>query len=269
VHKKDLPPLPLPDTTFPHAMFTTNLMLAALAIVNGVRSDVISKGSGQWIMGIQEFPVSYTSTNNVHRKLMASLYFPVLEGDCADVSTEQAYMTASAARVSNQQFFAGDAQYLNVFTEPTFKVCKRTKDSARYLDPQTWTPVILEPQVGTSRHLYGAMAQELASHNYAVITIDHPYDSAITEFVGEEGSSAETILGNIALDPFAKISSWNKTIDNIVNARVLDIKAIMDRLTQPTFVQKIFTGWQVKSEFDTKRAGIIGHGKIYPTYILH
>lgn len=42
--------------------------------------------------------------------------------------------------------------------------------------------VLFSPGFGQSRLLYGIMARSLASHGYAVVTVDHPYDASVVEF---------------------------------------------------------------------------------------
>lgn len=41
---------------------------------------------------------------------------------------------------------------------------------------------IFSPGLHGSRLIYGAMARDLASHGYVVITVDHPYDTGVVEF---------------------------------------------------------------------------------------
>lgn len=42
--------------------------------------------------------------------------------------------------------------------------------------------IILSPSLGASRRVYTAFAEDLASHGFIVISIDHPYDADIVEF---------------------------------------------------------------------------------------
>ncbi|EEY16237.1 PAF acetylhydrolase family protein [Verticillium alfalfae VaMs.102] len=53
--------------------------------------------------------------------------------------------------------------------------------------------VIFSPGWGNPRLLYGAMARELASHGFAVVTIDHPYDANYVEFPDGEVYPAANI----------------------------------------------------------------------------
>ena len=46
---------------------------------------------------------------------------------------------------------------------------------------ETYPVVILSPGNATNVEFYGALAEELASHGYVVIGLDHPYQSAAVE----------------------------------------------------------------------------------------
>lgn len=45
-----------------------------------------------------------------------------------------------------------------------------------------WPVVLFSPGFGVERGLYTSLTEDLASHGYVVVAIDHPYDAAIVEF---------------------------------------------------------------------------------------
>ncbi|PYI10674.1 PAF acetylhydrolase family protein [Aspergillus sclerotiicarbonarius CBS 121057] len=60
-------------------------------------------------------------------------------------------------------------------------------------------PVLLfSPALGVSRLMYTSLLQNIASHGFAVISVDHPYDANIVEF--PDGRTVIGILGNITTD---------------------------------------------------------------------
>jgi hypothetical protein len=126
--------------------------------------------------------------------------------------------------------------------------------------------VILEPAVGTSRLLYGAIAQEIASHGSNVFLLDHPGDANIVEFAAPPGSGAvdETILQSqtINLNPFSAVDVWNKTGTNAIKTREADINFLLSSLSNNmTLATALLPGFKVGSAFNpSKGVGITGHG---------
>lgn len=56
--------------------------------------------------------------------------------------------------------------------------------------------ILFSPSLGASRKVYTTLVEDLASHGYIVISIDHPYDADIVEF-----SDGSTILSAVPGDP--------------------------------------------------------------------
>ena len=83
---------------------------------------------------------------------------------------------------------------------------------------------MFSPGAGTSRLYYGALAQSLASSGYAV-TIDHPYDADVVEFL--DG----TLVFN------ANITSDILSLGKTVSTRVSDASFALTQLGQPSVVK--------------------------------
>jgi len=45
-----------------------------------------------------------------------------------------------------------------------------------------WPVVLFSPGFGVERELYAGLVEDLASHGYVVVAIDHPHDASIVEF---------------------------------------------------------------------------------------
>src|SRR6476646_138342 len=45
-----------------------------------------------------------------------------------------------------------------------------------------WPVVLFSPGFGAERELYAGLIEDLASHGYIVVAIDHPHDAGIVEF---------------------------------------------------------------------------------------
>ena len=55
-------------------------------------------------------------------------------------------------------------------------------DAAPLQRPGGWPVVLFSPGFGVERGLYAGLTEDLASHGYVVVAIDHPHDAAIVEF---------------------------------------------------------------------------------------
>lgn len=191
---------------------------------------------------------------------MITLFYPILKDHCTRTCSVT-YMPAATAFWANNLFFASSSA--GIFEKVNYNACCA---SAVALDPGKETLVIIEPAAGTSRLLYGAIAQEIASNGFAVLLIDHPDDAGIMEWTYENGLSNLTLKGSPKLpDPFQQLKSWDAGIDAAITARSSDIQNIRTRLTDSSFLTSLLPSpfFPLLSAFRPgilSPAGIIGHG---------
>ena len=57
-----------------------------------------------------------------------------------------------------------------------------TADAAPLTRRGGWPVVLFSPGFGVERELYAGLVEDLASHGYVVVAIDHPHDASIVEF---------------------------------------------------------------------------------------
>ncbi|KAG7144538.1 1-alkyl-2-acetylglycerophosphocholine esterase like protein [Verticillium longisporum] len=95
--------------------------------------------------------------------------------------------------------------------------------------------VIFSPGWGNPRLLYGAMARELASHGFAVVTVDHPYDATYVEFPDGEvrAQDASFLLTHLLDTPTPGI---NTSAPLIMGHSLGGATAASAMLTDPRFV---------------------------------
>jgi dienelactone hydrolase len=103
---------------------------------------------------------------------------------------------------------------------------------------------ILSPGNATNVEFYGALAEELASHGYVVIGVDHPYQSAAVDI----GDKVATYAGDPPLEQ----------ADEVTRARLAergaDIGFVLDRLTADG------AGFAfLRQELDLERVAVIRH----------
>ena len=154
----------------------------------------------------------YAPADSPHpRRVMISTFMPVDETK-APCRRQQAvpYMTPLVAGAYDE---LGTALGLSNGTFSSFEmnVCIPKASSCRS-GRASYPLVLFSPGSGNPRLLYGAMAREVASYGYAVVTIDHPYDASFVEFpdgtvfqavdIDEEDTTAlELLLKVISLRP--------------------------------------------------------------------
>ncbi|KAF2864902.1 hypothetical protein BDV95DRAFT_531943, partial [Massariosphaeria phaeospora] len=195
---------------------------------------------------IAQFPVFDYSTQGPDdpqhgpRKLTVSLFYPIEDTNCT-AECVVPYMWDHAAKVSNAQFF-GDKD-AGVFEQFAFNTCcgsNATNDAAKL------PLVVLEPEVATSRHLYSAIAKNLAENGVAVVTIDHPSDA-----------------NALALDPFTAPQPSTDTAQRAIETRIQDINLVLGQLAQQPVLDAAFPYLSFRTAFNTTSPGalaILGHG---------
>ncbi|KAF2715766.1 hypothetical protein K504DRAFT_457904 [Pleomassaria siparia CBS 279.74] len=185
----------------------------------------------------------------LNRKMQISLFYPILGSWCS-VTCGFPYMPAVASSFTSKQFLGANNTYFDSFE---FTACCAAPDHKH--DPGKVPLLILDPAVGTSRHVYGILAQRIASGGTAVVTIDHPHDTSVIQF-----ENGDTVQGSVQLNPFVAINPWNATVDNALTARTADIKYVLSQLAVVDVVKKLLPSLNVQHAFKTDSFGIAGHG---------
>lgn len=172
-----------------------------------------------------------------HRAVMTSIYLPVrCRGDLETI----AYLPPKTAEVESEVFAAyglpnGTLQSLNL------QVCPGPLRSQ--LQEAEKRPVVLfSPAQNTPRHLYGLIAQAVASHGYIVVSIDHPYDADVVEF--PDGS---TVLA---------IDMTDEQILVDVDTRAADVSFVLNQLSCPGSVKDLLPG---SKGLKTNKVAMFGH----------
>lgn len=199
----------------------TALLLTALTQSNG--DLLIPKGRGPFGVSIQNFELIDNARpdpwNTSHsRKLMVSQFDPVSAHQCEPVLIP--YMTPVTAHVESTIHTGYPPDLWSRFQLQLCQVEKSCggKSWHDWSEQKQKPPVIVfEPGGGTSRLFYSLLPQELASQGFTVITIDHPYEADIVDFLD----------GDVILrDPGIKYPTGPNDTDAFpLFARMLDIRA--------------------------------------------
>lgn len=112
-----------------------------------------------------------------------------------------------------------------------------------------YTVVLFSPALATSRLMYTNMLQEIASHGFAVVSVDHPYDADIVEY--PDGRITYGVLSNITTE---------KEFVSAQNVRVKDMSFLLDQMQNKTGITKLFSLSEGNSHrLSLDRVTILGH----------
>ena len=104
------------------------------------------------------------------RSLVIQLWYPAAAG-----TRPASYMPPAVAR-----FLATSAGVKPALLESV--KLDATADAAPLTRRGGWPVVLFSPGFGVERELYAGLVEDLASHGYVVVAIDHPHDAGIVEF---------------------------------------------------------------------------------------
>jgi hypothetical protein len=195
-------------------------------------------------------PDPYNSSEK-SRRLVTSVFTPVLKSDCSNICDAQ-YMPPATAAVEDKGIGA---------TEPLFERFKLSGICCNASTPRygqtstedTYTPplIIWFPGFSLSRLLYSATAQYIASYGYEVITVDQPGDAGITEF--PDGEIVSGVYGG-------NITAEERVV--ALNIETEDVLFVIDSYSKGTNGASRIYGTE-------KKVGIIAHGAVAAQAMLN
>ncbi|GAB4018918.1 carboxylic ester hydrolase [Spirosoma migulaei] len=113
--------------------------------------------------------------------------------------------------------------------------------------PRKWPVVLFLPGYGAARAFYTSLVVGLASHGYVVLSMDHPYEAAITQLAN--GKLATTIE-NFQPDAPDRLGFMKNRLD----IRVADVQFVLNQLENKKSSATTFF-----PSLDLNRIGIAGH----------
>lgn len=111
----------------------------------------------------------------------------------------------------------------------------------------TWPVVIFSPGYGAPRAFYTGLAGDLASRGYVVLTLDHPYEAAVTQLADGRVVGPAQYYGRGDVQRIAYM-------ERQIPVRVADLRFVLDQLSRPGAM-----GPQLAGRLDANRAAAIGH----------
>ena len=159
------------------------------------------------------------------RSLVIQLWYPAKPG-----APTASYMPPAVARL-----LASSAGLKPALLE-TVKL-SATADAAPLTRRGGWPVVLFSPGFGVERELYAGLVEDLASHGYVVVAIDHPHDASIVEFP----------------DGHVVVPSSQMDIAAALSVRVADTRFVLTELARLN-TSGVFAG-----RLDLGHIGMFGH----------
>lgn len=198
--------------------------------------------TGEYGVGTCQWPLVDTSRTEVilknsptkYRELMLQLWYPIAK-ETVGIPTE--YMDRISAT-----FIANEITDLN----PDFRLLIKTNSipEAPFANNESNYPVLIfSPGYKATYLLYQSFFEDLASHGYIVVAINHPYISGITVFPD-----------NHYYPPYTP-KNEDKFIEDNFQTVITDIKFVIDQLKLINLDKK----HDFYGKFDLTRIGCFGH----------
>jgi predicted dienelactone hydrolase len=155
----------------------------------------------------------------VRRSLMVTLWYPAQPGRPSPVP----YLDAGAARVVDGEMDVAAGTFESVRSQ--------ARDAAPVAVPgrRGYPVVIYSPGFGSWRNAATAVTEDLVSHGFVVVAVDHPYDGAAVEF--PDGTIVKTkpiaAPGNGDVITY---DAWYAMVEPLLRVRVADVRFVLDEL---------------------------------------
>ncbi|MEV6561022.1 hypothetical protein AB0M22_35240 [Nocardia sp. NPDC051756] len=114
-------------------------------------------------------------------------------------------------------------------------------------DRSRWPVVLFSPGYGAPRAFYTGLIADLASRGFIVLTVDHPYEVAVTELA--DGTIATTREHFLDDDP-----DQSRYMSGQLDVRTADLRFVVDQLQRPDIM-----GPRLSGRLDTEHVAAIGH----------
>ncbi|KAF2109651.1 Alpha/Beta hydrolase protein [Lophiotrema nucula] len=214
--------------------------LTSLFFLHGSTGLLIPEPTGRYAVAlsttklVDESRVDPFDTKHGYRNVMTSLFYPIDRNKCEQMCAVP-YMPPVTA-VYAGAFFAqfGAPSDNETFGAIQLQVCCKPSTAAAK-NATNFPLVLFSPGLGSSRLLYNALAQNLASAGYAVVTFDSAFDATI---------------------PY-NTSYASEQLVALVETRNADARFVLAQYGSEQLITTLIPG--ATSGFNTTRVAIYGH----------
>ncbi|KAL7944913.1 Alpha/Beta hydrolase protein [Trichoderma barbatum] len=231
--------------------------IASICLLLSVTRAVLVPGpTGPYAVAVKELPLADTSREDPldptgkskNRRLLVSLYLPVDKSRRACPTVTVPYMNPPVAASYGQQ--AAQVGLPDTFYDifqMEFCDLKKLSPCGQASNKNKKYPLILfDPGFEESRLIYGVMARSLASHGYAVVTIDHPFEAPAVQF--PDG----TVIEGVDMDPSDPL-----VLPTVLKVRTDDITFIINQFENQKIMKPLLADFP--GTIDHSQLAIWGH----------
>ena len=189
----------------------------AIVLPRGTGPYLTSLSNEEWVDTARLDPF-----NSSHvRRIMVSRFDPVLPSLCRFETVP--YLTPVTAATEDEILAEYDYPR-GLWKRFVHESCKKTNVRGRRQEnrEKKWPLALFSPGLNTTRLFSSHFAQEIASHGFTVITMDHPYDTDVVEF-----PNGDVIFGGRVQKPE---NGSTASVDNALEVRAKDASFVLDHL---------------------------------------
>jgi predicted dienelactone hydrolase len=201
-------------------------------------------GRAEYHLVDESRPEIFSAMPDDKRELMITIYYPASPPAEANPAP---YTTGLIRAAFGTPDFFQDSVRAHAFVDVPLAA-----EDARY-------PVIVfSPGMGFLPIKYAPTLEDLASHGYVVVSLSHPYSTAVTVFPDGRVVTSTAEAGSRALSAAtAKATSdaeFDPVVDRIGSVWVADVRFVLDQLEQFNVNDALFA-----NRLDLTHVGVFGH----------
>ena len=147
---------------------------------------------------------------------MVSRFDPILPSYCKLIKVP--YVPKTVARVEDE--ILGEYDYpTGLWEKVKIEICETKRERYR---KKEFPIAIFSAGLNTTRLFSLSLTQEIASHGFTVVLVDHPYDTDVVEF-----PNGDIIYGNRVLKP---VNGNTTSVEFALEVRALDVSFVLNTL---------------------------------------
>ncbi|KAF1953087.1 hypothetical protein CC80DRAFT_494952 [Byssothecium circinans] len=204
------------------------LALVALCLAQNTRL-ILPQGRGHFHTALTNEEWVDTSRldpfNSSHvRRIMISRFDPVPRSHCPQLIEVPYFPTVTAA--FEDEILADYGWPRDLTARFHHRVCNvNSTVLGRRSKNKRWPLALFSSGLNTTRLFSNHLAQEIASHGFTVITIDHPYDTDVVEF-----PNGDVIFGGRVKRPKNETDTDTSSVEHALEVRARDASFVLDQL---------------------------------------
>jgi hypothetical protein len=236
--------LRLNETSFSARLFVTGT--GAIRISGTHDVSFLPKLTGPYGVGVRSQhlidmsrPENFTSDPTDHREMMVQLWYPI---ETSTLGTRTEYMDYQTFQ------WLKNRSPVPLITIPNnaYLFVRPHGRNETQIALGMFPVVVFSPGYDGVYQIYTSFIEDLVSHGFVVVSINHPYVSGITVF--PDGRTVG--LAQVPTDPAARSAFFNMSLRTIVQ----DAKFVLDTITEMNASDPLFSG-----HFDLSEVGMYGH----------